>query len=79
LPLPFFRADWLHASYRVRLLIVYGTSADAFVTRRLVARQRIWEGEDLVVVIHEMHELGIDPTFSTVPADEPQAIIRFPG
>jgi len=33
---------------------------------------------NLVVVIHEMYELGIDPTFSaTPPADEPRNVLRF--
>jgi transposase len=33
---------------------------------------------NLVVVIHEMHELGIDPTFSAAPpTDEPRNVLRF--
>jgi transposase len=34
---------------------------------------------NLVVVIHEMYELGIDPTFGTLTAEEsPRNILRFP-
>jgi hypothetical protein len=33
---------------------------------------------NVVVVIHEMHELGIDPTFCVRQPDEPQ-ILRFPA
>lgn len=33
---------------------------------------------NLVVVIHEMYELGIDPTFGTVlPSDAPRDILMF--
>jgi hypothetical protein len=33
---------------------------------------------DIVLVIHEMHELGIDPTFGTAPlADRPRDVLRF--
>jgi transposase len=32
---------------------------------------------NLVCVIHEMYELGIDPTFGTVPADTPRGVLPF--
>jgi hypothetical protein len=33
-----------------------------------------------VVVILEMYEKGIDPTFGTAPsANQPRAVLRFPG
>jgi hypothetical protein len=33
---------------------------------------------NVVVVIHEMYELGIDPTFGTAPlADQPRDVLRF--
>lgn len=35
---------------------------------------------NLVVVIHEMHELGINPGFTLAPKDEPEPrVVRFPG
>lgn len=35
---------------------------------------------NLVVVIHEMHELGINPGFTLAPMDEPEPrVVRFPG
>lgn len=35
---------------------------------------------NVVVVIHEMYELGIDPTFGAAPlADQPRDVLRFPG
>ena len=34
---------------------------------------------NVVVVIHEMHELGIDPTFGGETRRESPAVLKFPG
>ena len=34
---------------------------------------------NIVVVIHEMHELGIEPTFEKKTDDEESAVLKFPG